>query len=560
MTVTSGEDKIKWWKDAKFGMFIHWGLYAALGRGEWVMYELNIPVRDYERLAETFNPIRFNAKTWVGLAKAAGMKYIVITAKHHDGFAMFRSQAEPFNIADATPFGRDPMRELAEECREQGIVLCFYYSHVIDWHHPHAVHNKYNNVWDYETDSKHFPTYWNGLVKPQIRELLTQYGPVGLLWFDTAGGLSKEDSEELVELVRGLQPDCLINSRVSHYPGMGDYQSKGDNEIPMYGEDSRAWETPMTLNQSWGFSTKDQVWKQPEAIIRKLVHIVSKGGNLLLNIGPDAGGLIPDLSAERLREVGAWLSVHGEAVYGAGASPFPYEMEWGSVTVKPGRVYLHLTSENWPQGELSLYGLKNKVNQAYVLSDASRTPLVTAQSYDAGMDHHTLAIRLPDEPANDCMTVIAVDIEGEISVDTRLSQQPSGHVKLEWANGVIDAEAKTVEWSFQIVAPGTFDLELVCFQKEGASWDEAFREGVEATSGGQQFTAQPKADQVIKNSTACQHPYSEVHSQLGTIVFDRPGTCTLSLHSALIRPKSGFTEIWQADPVKLRAVKLVKRQ
>ncbi|PYI51521.1 alpha-L-fucosidase [Paenibacillus flagellatus] len=559
-TETEKESRLRWWKDAKFGMFVHWGVYSLLGRGEWVMYASKIPVSEYEKLASEFNPVEFDAKEWVDVARRAGMKYIVITAKHHDGFAMYRSKADPFNIVDASPFGRDPMKELADACREAGIRLCFYYSHVIDWHHPHALHDTYNNLWDYELEKKAFYSYWNNKAKGQIRELLSEYGPVGLLWFDTSGGLSRKESEAIVAMIRELQPDCLINSRVSHWPGFGDYQSKGDNEIPMYGEETRPWETPMTLNQSWGYSTRDQVWKTADALVRKMVHIVSKGGNLLLNVGPTELGVIPEKSVERLEEVGAWLGRNGEAIYGTGESPFPYELEWGAVTVKPGVVYLHVYNGNWPNGELVLNGLKNNVRKAYALADPERRPLDVRQEYRAETDHHTMAVRVPEHAPDDYVSVIALEIEGEPDVDRTLVPQASGSLKADLALADIaeGSGTNTARWSFKAVEPGLFDVVLVSFKKSGAVWEREYDHEVSVEAAGRSVACVPKEDRVVEDSISCQHPYQEIHSVIGRIAIEAPGTHTLVLRSRQAKPKPAGPEIWQAAAVKLRSVKLVR--
>ncbi|WP_409345634.1 alpha-L-fucosidase [Paenibacillus sp. MBLB4367] len=558
------DTRLSWFKEAKFGMFIHWGLYAALGSGEWVMYGRKIPVKEYESIAETFNPDRFDAEAWVGLAKRAGMKYIVITAKHHDGFAMYGSETSGYNIADMTPFKRDPMKELAEECQKQGLKLCFYYSHVIDWHHPHAIHDTYNNTWDYELEEKAFYKYWNRHAKPQITELLTQYGPIGLLWFDTAGGLSKKDSQGLASLVRSLQPDCLINSRISHWPNMGDYSSKGDNEIPMYGEDTGLWETPMTLNDSWGFSSRDQVWKKPQALIRKLIDIASKGGNLLLNVGPTPEGVIPEQSVRSLLDVGEWMERYGEAVYGTSASPFPYEFEWGAVTVKPGYIYLFIDNESWRKQELDLYGIRSKVMSVSRLGDPEGRQLDFGQSSLRDGELHKLSISLPHQDSNEPVTVLAVRIFGQADIDDRLLQLPSGSLKLDMPNARVDASGNghdpkprnRATWQFEIVHPGTFELTLICFKRNGANWVQTFRDGVEVAFAEERVGCMPQEDIVVTNSKTCQHPYQEIHARLGQITVESPGTYTLSLLSDLIVRKTGFTEIWQAAPVRLRSVQL----
>jgi alpha-L-fucosidase len=317
------EQHLEWFKNSKFGMFIHWGPYSQLagewnGRyvkvganAEWIMKRLTIPVSEYRELAHEINPIKFDAKEWVSLAKDAGMKYIVITAKHHDGFAMYHSKMSDYNIVDWTPFKRDPLKELSDACAEEGIKFCVYYSHREDWDHPGG----YGNNWDYDNDwgdtfydPEKFNNYLEEKAKPQLKELLTNYGPVGLVWFDR-GMYTEEQGEEFVKLVKDLQPATLINSRVGHYSQdlLGDYQSMSDNGMPPGGLEEY-WETPMTLNDTWGFSKFDSHWKSPDVVIQRLVEIVSRGGNFLLNIGPKGDGEIPEASIDIFRKVGPWVN------------------------------------------------------------------------------------------------------------------------------------------------------------------------------------------------------------------------------------------------------------
>ncbi len=412
------EKRLAWWREAKFGMFIHWGLYAILagvwkgkeipGIGEWIMNRAKIPVAEYEQLAEQFNPVEFNAQEWVRVAKNAGMKYIVITSKHHDGFSMYDSKVTTYDIMDATPFERDPLKELAEACRKEDIKFCFYYSHAQDWHHPDAA----GNNWDFpDEEKKDFAKYFEEKVKPQVRELLTLYGPIGIMWFDTPRVITEEQSEELAAFVHELQPDCLVSGRVGH--GAGDYQQMGDNQIP----DRRVegdWETPATINDTWGYKRYDHNWKSIRALIQKLADIVSNGGNYLLNVGPTAEGIIPKPSVDRLVEVGEWLKTNGEAIYGASASPFPHELEWGTITAKPNKLYLHVFE--WPDEELLLYGLRNQVQKAYLLADRKQEALKIVQEYE--VDQHTLRMRVPAEAPDENVSVIVLEIEGEPDIDT----------------------------------------------------------------------------------------------------------------------------------------------
>jgi alpha-L-fucosidase len=399
------DSRLDWFRDAKFGLFIHWGLYAIPagvwqgqaipGIGEWIMLRARVPVRDYEQLARQFNPVQFNAAEWVALAKAAGQRYIVITSKHHDGFCLFDSKVSDYDIMDATPFGRDPLKELAAECQRQGLKLGFYYSQTQDWHHP----NGDGNDWDYDEAAKDFAGYIEDYVKPQVRELLTNYGPVCLIWFDTPKRITPEQSQSLVNLVHELQPDCLVNGRIGN--ALGDYAEARDNAIPAELVDAD-WETPATINDTWGYKRDDQHWKSPTDLVRKLIDITSKGGNYLLNVGPTAEGVIPEPSQERLRALGAWLAVNGTAIYGTRPGPWQ-DLAWGRSTATPGTIYLHVFA--WPaDGVLTLPAIAAHVTQATLLADPAQTPLPLTRRDD------TLVIQGPAQAPDALATVIALTV------------------------------------------------------------------------------------------------------------------------------------------------------
>ena len=329
------EQRIQWWREARFGMFVHWGLYSipagvwkdkvhAEGYSEWIMFAEKIPAKDYALLAERFNPVKFDAKAWVETAKRAGMKYMVLTAKHHDGFSMFRSRLTPYNVADATPFKRDVTRELADACRDSGIRFGCYYSIDRDWYRPQGPGNNYkqNNVWDYPNSRKEdFDRYFESFAKPQVEELLTNYRP-DLLWFDEIDMKSDAQVEALYQAIRRLRPECVVNSRIQGCrfpkqipPPHCDYITSGDNEI-LEKAIGFEWENPGSMNTSYGYNQNDHNWVEAKEIIFRLVDIVSKGGNYLLNVGPTSEGLIPQPSVDRLMEVGAWLETNQEAIYG----------------------------------------------------------------------------------------------------------------------------------------------------------------------------------------------------------------------------------------------------
>jgi len=418
---------IEWFRDGKFGMFIHWGPYSVLGGewngnrieqgdiAEWIMQRFNIPVDEYRKIAATFNPVDFDAREWVALAKNAGMKYIIITSKHHDGFAMYESEVSNYNIVDYTPYGKDPLKELSEACAEAGIMFCIYYSHREDWEHPYA----YGNTWDFDSSQTNLDTmdypglfrkYLDEKVIPQLKELLTNYGPLGIVWFDR-GMYTQEQGKEFAELVHNLRPECIVNGRVGHYNKelLGDYQSLTDNGMPIGGIEEY-WETPQTLNDTWGYCKHDNNWKQAEEIIRRLVTVVSKGGNYLLNVGPTGEGIIPQPSVEILSRVGKWMNKNNESIYSTTSSPFNYDMPWGYCTRKGDLLYLHVF--DWPDDKiLEIDGLNNDPVKAYLLTNKEKLLDIHKVSNDK------LHIMLPGSPSDEINTVVVLKIKGEPDVN-----------------------------------------------------------------------------------------------------------------------------------------------
>lgn len=411
-----------WFTDAKFGMFIHWGLYAVPGGtwngvdtpwvSEWIMRKMKISVGDYEKLAKKFNPVKFNAKEWVEIAKDAGMKYMVITSKHHDGFTMFHSKYDKYNIVDATPFKRDPIKELAEECRKADIKLGFYYSQDQDWHEPGGS----GNDWDFKNKTdKAFAEYINTKVKTQLKELLTNYGPVALIWFDTPLMIKPEQSKNLKDFVHSLQPACLVSGRVGH--DLGDYGSLGDNQIPAYTLQG-VWEGLGTINESWGFKATDNEWKSSEQLLRTMSELVSKNANYLLNVGPTSEGLIPSESIKLLRKMGKWLKLNGDAFYGAKPNPIMMHHQplWGYITQKNNS--LNFIVFQYPKSEIILYGMRNKIEKVYIVSDKN-IPLKFIQEHKKDYDYHKLIIEMPSKKIAKCPFVIKAEFTGDIDVNEK---------------------------------------------------------------------------------------------------------------------------------------------
>ncbi|MCP4607403.1 MAG: alpha-L-fucosidase [Planctomycetes bacterium] len=422
----SKDERMEWWRDARFGMFVHWGLYAVPagqwegkkipGIGEWIMERADIPVSEYEPLAQQFNPVKFNADEFVGIAKNAGMKYIVITSKHHDGFCLWDSEVTDYDIIDATPFKRDILKELSKACKKQGIKLCFYHS-IMDWHHPDAQRPFYPNYNDKEKSNPNFARYVENYMKPQLKELITKYGPLGVLWFD--GEWIKDWTEpqgkDLFNYVMSLQPNIIINNRVGKgRKGMeglnkADQEYAGDfgtpeQQIPATGLPGVDWESCMTMNDTWGYKSYDDNWKSNKVLIQNLADIASKGGNFLLNVGPTAEGLIPKASVERLAAIGEWMKVNRESIYGTTASPLG-KLPWGRCTAKPGKLYLHVF--DWPTNlRLEVPGLKNQVKKAYLLSDRTRIRLSVRRVLK-----DKVIVRIPREAPDAVNTVVVLEIK-----------------------------------------------------------------------------------------------------------------------------------------------------
>jgi len=429
-------ERMEWWNEAKYGMFIHWGLYATPARGEWVMIDEKIPVAEYATLAENFNPVKFDAKEWINVAKEAGMKYIVVTSKHHDGFAMYDSEVSPYNIVDATPYKKDPLKALSEECKKAGIKFGIYYSQAYDWYHPGGAIPR-GGAWD-DAQKGNFETYFREFSMPQIKELVENYDP-SVIWFDMPKNMSDVYSEDMMTLVRGIKPGMIVNSRLK-FSGpktsqlnkndrlllrkLGvDYLTYRDREIPR-NPVWRDWETCMTLNHSWGFTKGDEDWKSPRTIVEMLMRVANSDGNFLLNFGPTDEGVLPAPAVDAVKGAGQWLKVNGEALYGARGSVLKgvdqkpdYEKNGRMITPEPivywlaterlatedspAKIYISIF--DWPKESLQIKGLSASIAKAYPLSQPD-------SSVGVKQEGDVVTLSLPKDPLDDIATVICLEL------------------------------------------------------------------------------------------------------------------------------------------------------
>ena len=412
------EARMAWWKEARFGMFVHWGIYSTTGglykgqklpsSAEWMMCRGKIPIAEYEQYAAQFNPVKFDADEFVGRAKQAGMKYIVITAKHHEGVAMFDSTARDYNVVDKTPVGRYIMKELADSCQKQGLKFGFYYSQAQDWHHPGG----FGNSWDKSFKRVSSDEYVMNKAVPEVKQLLTEYGPIGIFWWDTPRKMSKESFDALHSLT-SLQKATITNDRLGDdYPG--DYKTF-ERHLPQRAPIGKDWEVCMPISGSWGYKIGDNDFKSTGKLLRNLSTIASMGGNYLLNVSPTGEGTLLPPAIERLQQVGKWMDVNSESIYATSAGPFA-DLDWGRCTMKKqadGKTSLYLHVFNWPEdGKLQVPGLKNSVEQALLLDGGAN--LETASSEKG------VTITLPASAPDPHVSVVVLNVAGEVEVEAQL--------------------------------------------------------------------------------------------------------------------------------------------
>lgn len=427
------EQRIQWWRDARFGMFVHWGVYSLPG-GEWkgkkvggyaehLMRKEKISRKEYLELAHQFNPTGFNAGQWILQAKEAGMKYFIITAKHHDGFGMYDSKVSDFDLPDQSPFKRDPMAELAAACKKYGMRFGFYYSHAFDWEHPDAPGNdwEYNNPggdkllhggarW-YDEHPELLPKAQKYVTEksiPQIKELINKYHP-DILWFDTPHKLPLSENIRILQAIRETDPNVVVNGRLARSSDIsfGDYKNTADRPaefFPVTGD----WEAIPTTNESYGYSKYDSSHKSVAFFIQLMAKAASRGGNLLMNIGPKGDGTFDAKDVAILKGIGQWVDKNYESVGGAGVSGMKWQ-NWGVTTRKGNKLYLHIFE--WPtDGTLHVSGLPAMVKKAYLLADAAKKPLVF--KHEQGVILFT--VQLPAKAVDTANTVVVLELGGHV--------------------------------------------------------------------------------------------------------------------------------------------------
>lgn len=490
-TPVQHQARMKWWQEARFGMFIHWGLYSipagkwgdATGHGEWIRDTAQIPVGEYDKLQPQFNPTKFDADAWAKMAKDAGMKYLVLTSKHHDGFALFDSKFTDWDVMN-TPFKRDIIKELAQACRKHGVKLGLYHS-IMDWHHPDYLPRR---PWEKGTRSvqgAEFDRYVKYLHN-QVTEILTNYGDIAVVWFDGEWESTWNDNygRPLYNLCRKLQPKTIINNRVTNNRGgiidegtirVGDYATP-EQYIPATGLPGVDWETCMTMNDHWGYNAANHNWKSSKELIRNVVDVASKGGNYLLNVGPKADGTFPQESVDRLKDIGKWMRVNGDAIYGTTASPFK-DLPWsGRVTRKGNKLFLHVFE--WPRdGRLELPGLATMVKGASLIGSGN--------SLKHTRSGPNVLIEVPRVATDPIATVVEVDLEGSPAVfNPPVIEAPASDFVTAVNVGLTAAPGVDLRYTTDGTAPAATSTKVagpVRFTSDGSIQVAGFVNGVQVT-------------------------------------------------------------------------------
>lgn len=582
-------------QDIRFGLFIHFGPYARASgvwnndtlpvrtHAEFLRMAFRIPWEEYHNFASEFNPVSFKAREIVGLAKKAGMKYLVFTAKHCDGFAMYDSDYDKFNIKDGTPYAKDILKQLSQECKSAGIKFGIYYSHTRDWDEYHSV-TAYMNDWDWpkEDPARNSQTYLDDKVKKQLTELLTNYGDVFCLWFDVPYIITKEQAKEIYDLVKKHQPACLVNSRIGK--DFGDYGVLGDNQVPP-GVTEGYWESPATMNRSWGFHVADTNWKSSGDLIAQLVDLSSKNVNYLLNIGPKGDGTVPPESIERLNEIGEWMKVNGESVYHTKPSPWFQEMDGFRVTSGDNALYITLLDNKLEK--FTLYNLNNKVLRIRTLEGSRELNFKQEKLSDPSIS--MLEVVIPVELRTKTLPVVKVYLDGPPHVTDQPTQMNTGDIllparkakmirqegrlEISGIDGTIDigewpyfatrgwtSTKDFLEWEFNLIEPGRFEVQLinVSTARDLGSylrrWNRIYSDQKDLcimsfTAGSKTVSGAITGREPVKSIRSTHRP--EFISNIGVIELERPGIYKSSL-------KADFINMNDADGVVVYEVRLKK--
>lgn len=558
--------RMQWWKDAKYGMFVHFGLYSILGGeykgevtpkiAEWIQNTLKIPLSEYKKLMDQFNPTDFNADDWVTIAKEAGMKYMIVTSKHHDGFALFDSKVSDYDVMN-TPFKRDIIKELKDACHKQGLKFGLYYSHVMDWENPNAYIGEGKlrarmNVVDFDSSKMDRSIYLKDKAFPQLREILTNYGTIDIIWFDMGMGLDNEEIRQFVKIAKELQPNIIISSRV------GDDQTPTSLNKDMYfdfytpsdnyftGDQlSIPFEMAGTTNSSWGYRKNDTEWRKPLFMLNSLIASGSRNGNYLLNVGPMSNGLIPAAAVTNLKAVGKWLKENGESVYSSAPSPFSWNYDWGYVTQKPNLIYLNIF--NWPSNnQIDLNGMLTKVDNIHVLGVANRLKF----KQDGGF----LTIDLAGVDRNEFATTLIVEYkDAELKIDHAISQNTENNIRLDRITSTYYKDELLSSWKFRVTTPGKFKINIISNEKGNHSkptWTGSEQKGSVQVAG-------KILPVVLKRDSETINPtlffYKEIGSYVGEIEFLKKGTYTLQLKGFKIG-----ADKW-TEGLGLERIELIKR-